>query len=207
LQLYNFQPQKAESLSRQAHLILHHESFVCEVMMNRKSVFYTVPFVLLALAAVGCTSAQSPPASQPTAQTISLPDTTGNAMRSYLQSVDYQENWHLWPGKGEKYTGVEPHGMLLTTYLNQTALDALNGKQGAMPNEAIIVKENYMPDGVLDAITVMYKVDGYNDEHNDWFWTKILADGTIDAEGQVEGCQSCHRAKRDNDYVYTGELQ
>lgn len=96
--------------------------------------------------------------------------------------------------------------MLLTTYVNQPALDALNDKAGSMPEDSIIVKENYMPDGTYDSMTVMYKVAGYNPEHNDWFWTKILADGTVEAEGQVEGCQSCHMARQDNDYIYTSSL-
>jgi hypothetical protein len=53
----------------------------------------------------------------------------------------------------------------------------------------------------------MYKVPGYNPDHNDWFLTKIGADSAVQAEGQVEGCQTCHIARRDNDYIYTGPLQ
>ncbi len=33
---------------------------------------------------------------------------------------------------GEYYTGNEPHGMLLTTYLNDLALDALTNAAGEM---------------------------------------------------------------------------
>jgi hypothetical protein len=83
-------------------------------------------------------------------------------MLQYLTAQDYQEAWELWPGKGELYEGTEPHGMLLTTYLNPEALEALNNKAGSMPDRAIIVKENYMPDGAYDAMTVMYKVPGTN---------------------------------------------
>ena len=91
-----------------------------------------------------------------------LPDAASASVLAYLEEVDYQENWELWPGKGEKYEGDVPHGMLLTTYLNPAALDALNGKEGVMPDGAIIIKENYTPEGVLDANTVMYKKSGYN---------------------------------------------
>jgi hypothetical protein len=140
-------------------------------------------------------------------ETSDLPDTTGTAMLQYLTDQDYRESWELWPGKGELYEGTEPHGMLLTTYLNQEALEALNNKVGSMPDGAIIVKENYMPDGTYDAMTVMYKAPGYNPEHNDWFFTKIGADGAVQEEGRVEGCQACHSARRDNDYIYTGELE
>jgi hypothetical protein len=97
--------------------------------------------------------------------------------------------------------------LLLTTYLNPAAFDALDGKEGIMPDGAIIVKENYTADGVFDANTVMYKKAGYNAEHNDWYWLKVLADGTIAKEGKVEGCQACHGAVKDNDYIQTGPLQ
>lgn len=134
------------------------------------------------------------------------PAATAASVIAYLEEVKYQESWELWPGKGEKYQGDEPHGMLLTTYLNPAAYDALTGKAGVMPDGAIIVKENYKPDGELAANTVMYKKSGYNPEHNDWFWLKVLADGTVDKEGQVEGCQICHGDVDHNDYVWTGLL-
>ena len=136
-----------------------------------------------------------------------LPDTTAASVLAYLNEVDYQESWELWPGLGEKYQGGEPHGMLLTTYLNPAAYDALDGKEGVMPDGAIIIKENYTPEGKLAASTVMYKKSGYNPTHNDWFWVKALADGTVEKEGMVEGCQNCHGDVKENDYVWTGPLQ
>lgn len=52
--------------------------------------------------------------------------------------------------------------MLLTTYANTTAYQALQAGQVAdLPPGSIIVKENWMPDSTFDAATVMYKVDGY----------------------------------------------
>lgn len=163
--------------------------------------------VIGAACSTAATPTQVPPPTQAPTEVSQLPDTTGAAVWSYLQEANYQENWELWPGKGEKYPGNEPHGMLLTTYLSSDALAALTAKAGVMPDQAIIVKENYMPDGTLAATTVMYKVDGYNPEHADWFFTKIRADNTVEAEGQVPGCQACHSAKKDNDYLYTGELK
>ena len=136
-----------------------------------------------------------------------LPGTNAASVLAYLEEVDYQKSWELWPGVGEKYQGSDPHGMLLTTYLNPAAFDALADKEGVMPNGAIIVKENYTPEGQLAANTVMYKESGYNPEHNDWFWAKVLADGTVEKEGMVEGCQTCHGDARDNDYVWTGPLE
>ncbi len=37
-----------------------------------------------------------------------LPDTSGSAVWAFLQEVNYQEKWELWPGKGEKYQGGNP---------------------------------------------------------------------------------------------------
>jgi hypothetical protein len=67
-----------------------------------------------------------------------LPDATAASVLANLEEMDYQQSWELWPGKGEKYEGGEPHGMLLTTYLNPAAYDALDGKDGVMPNGAIL---------------------------------------------------------------------
>ena len=80
----------------------------------------------------------------------------------YLKQVDYQSSWELWPGLGEKYPASEPHGALLTTYLNPVAFAALTGKSGSMPGGSIIVKENYTLEGIFDATTIMYKKAEYN---------------------------------------------
>ena len=135
-----------------------------------------------------------------------LPDTTADSVIAYLDEVDHRESWELWPGLGAKYPGGDPHGMLITTYLNLAAYDALDLKNGFMPNGAIIVKENYTPEGDLAATTTMFKKAGYNPDHNNWFWLKVLADGTVEKQGKVEGCQTCHGEVADNDYVWTGQL-
>lgn len=141
------------------------------------------------------------------------PDTSGAAVWAFLGEADYQSTWALWPGKGELYAGQEPHGMLLTTYLNPAAMEALQGGASVMPTGAVIVKENYMPDSTLAAVTVMVKVPGYNPEHSDWFFTKHLPDGALDQspegmpmEGRLAGCQNCHAARAANDYLYTSDL-
>lgn len=157
----------------------------------------------------GC--AQDEPADQPeeapapAQMQAARPDTTAGALWAHLEQADYR-TWPLWPGKATLYTGTEPHGMLLTTYLNGAALDAVTNKAGRMPAGAVIVKENYMPDSTLAAITIMYKAPGYNSQVGDWFFMKRLADGTVEASGRVAGCQGCHASKAANDYLFTGSL-
>ena len=133
---------------------------------------------------------------------VELPDTSSDSLLAYLEEVDYRNNddWKLFPGSTEKYPGTDPHGMLLTTYVNPAAFDAIESEE-TTPSGSIIVKENYTGAGDLAATTVMYKKSGYNPDHNDWYWLKVLAaDGTVEKEGQVMGCQDCHVDVRD--YIF-----
>ncbi len=132
----------------------------------------------------------------------SMLDTTATAVWAHLESANYT-SWPLWPEKGRLYSGGQPHGMLLTTYVNNPALNAINTKAGTMPAGAVVVKENYMPDSTLAAVTVMYKAPGFNPDHNDWFFLKRNADGTVEVEGRGAGCQNCHQGVRQNDYLFT----
>ncbi len=177
--------------------------------MNGKLVLLAGAVVL---AACGAEEAAPEPEAAPAVVEVQVaePDTTGAAMWAHIQESGYQENWELWPEMGEFYTGNAPHGMLLTTRVNSIALQALNAGETVMPAGAVVIKENYMPDRQLAAVTVMYKRPGYNPEHNDWFFTKHLPDGSLDKmpngmemEGRLPGCQGCHIAKKDADYLYT----
>ncbi|NIW35421.1 MAG: hypothetical protein GWN32_02375 [Gemmatimonadetes bacterium] len=145
--------------------------------------------------------------------TIAAPDTTGPALWAHLQEEHYASSWALWPGKGRLYMGQEPHGMRLTTYVNDIAARALASGAEEMPDGAIVVKENFTPDSALAAITVMYKRNGYNPDHANWFFSKFRPDGEVDQApngmrlaGRVPGCQNCHGSKKDNDYIFTSEL-
>jgi len=114
-----------------------------------------------------------------------LPGAEGGAVYQYITETNSYEQWALWPGKGRFYPGTEPHGALLTTHVNETALEAL--KIGQKPPEgSIIVKENYTPAKELAAVTVMYKKTGYNPQAGDYFWLKYAPDGKIQAEGKVD---------------------
>lgn len=134
---------------------------------------------------------------------VTGPDTMAAALRAYLEEQDYRANWSLWPGKGRLYPGTEPHGMLLTTYVNRTAEDALlAGNSADLPPGSIIVKENWMPDSTYAAATVMYKVEGYNPEHQDWLFAKYDPRGSAEAFGRAAMCQACHQNAASG-YVYT----
>ncbi len=134
-----------------------------------------------------------------------MPLSDAGDLRHYITSHRPYKKWATWPGKGEMYEGTEPHGGLLTTYVNKIALNSIKKKQG-MTNNSIVIKENYAPNKMLMAVTVMYKVKGYNPEGGDWFWVKYDAKFNTLAEGKVKGCLDCHGTVKDNDYLFTGKV-
>jgi len=136
-----------------------------------------------------------------------MPPAEGKEVYAYLTDVSPYQDWPLFPGTKKLQEGKHPHGALLTTYVSPSALSAIQERQGQLPVGAFIVKENYMPDQTLGAITIMYRVKGYNPAAGDWFWAKYSADGDIAASGKVDGCINCHTAAIQNDWVFTGPLE
>jgi len=135
-----------------------------------------------------------------------MPIPAGGDLRHHIIGQEPYKNWKTWPGKGEMFKGSEPHGSFLTVYINEQALKSLEMQNG-MANNSIIVKENFSPDKKLIAITVMYKVKGYNPEAGDWFWAKYGTDWEIMAEGKVKGCLGCHTSAEKNDFIFTGKVK
>ena len=133
--------------------------------------------------------------------------TNGANMWTHITVKEPYTKWKLWPGTEKMYEGTQPHGAFLTTYVTKGARKVIEKKKGKFSQGAIIVKENYMPDKTLAAITVMYKAKGYNPEAGDWFWAKFKPDGSVEKEGKVGGCIKCHSAKADNDWVFTGDIK
>lgn len=136
-----------------------------------------------------------------------MPAANGKALWDYLKMEKYAKHWKMWPGKKALYPGKEPHGALLTTYVNKIAYEAIKEKRGMFSDGSIIVKENYTADKKLAALTVIYKVKGYNPEAGDWFWAKYLPDGKVAAEGKVDACIQCHGMQKANDYIQTAPLK
>jgi len=143
------------------------------------------------------------PSVTPVAEVVAQPDTTSDGIWAHLTAAEYRENWRLWPGKDELYTGVDPHGMLLTTYANDVAFAALSAGSTQLPEGSVVVKENFMPDSTLAAVTTMYRVRGYNPEHQDWFFAKHDPAGVVEVAGRDPMCQGCHAGAPGADYLFT----
>lgn len=160
---------------------------------------------LLAVTLLFGTTALAVHKTQPVDIIETLPREDASSIYIYITSVNPYDKWSLWPGKGRMYKGAHPHGAFLTTYINDYA--ALGIKEGkSMHNGSIIVKENYSPEKKLAAITVMYKVDRYNPDAGDWFWAKYEPDGEVLKSGKVKGCINCHKSRKENDYIMTGDF-
>jgi len=165
-----------------------------------------LPQLMLAALAAGVVFGAVATAAEP-AKEPGCPLPVGQAVVEYITVSNPYQQWNLWPGKEQFYPGRHPHGSLLTTYVSPLAFYAIEGKGGAIPETAFIVKENYTAEKELAAVTVMYKVEGYNPEGGDWFWLKYTPDGRIEKEGKVAGCIGCHAAAQGNDWLLTGPLQ
>ncbi len=158
----------------------------------------------------GCTTCHNAVASNDllyTGSITTLPEPRSAAVWPYLQAQEYQKKWTLMPGTTAQMAGNSPHGAFITTYVNDIALNAINAKRGAIPPGGMVVKENYMPDRTLAAVTLMYKADGFNPDAGDWYWMQRTANGNVPAEGRVAGCINCHAGNAANDYLFLSQLK
>ncbi|GMR12022.1 MAG: hypothetical protein BMS9Abin29_0209 [Gemmatimonadota bacterium] len=132
---------------------------------------------------------------------VTLPELSADGVWEFLTNSDY-ETWDRWPGTTDQYDGAEPHGAKLTTYVNDVAAAALASGEAIMPVGAIVVKNNYMPDGMLAAVTAMVKTEDFNPDNNNWWFLKRLTDGTVQAAGRFAGCEGCHGTVAATDYLF-----
>ncbi|MFQ5595982.1 MAG: cytochrome P460 family protein [Anaerolineae bacterium] len=128
-----------------------------------------------------------------------LPAADAQAVWTYVTEISPYTDWGTWPDdsfKGFLPSGA-PHSKVVKIFVNDIGLSVASKFPGEMPEGTIIAKDNYMGEtvdnpGMLGAVTIMYKVKGYNPEGNDWFWAKIKPDGSVDAAGKPAGCIGCH---------------
>lgn len=105
------------------------------------------------------------------------------------------------------YEGTEPHGAILEYLEDEVEVAGNNG--------VAIVKRNYggedasiervWSDGrdLLASVTVMYRREGYDPEHGNWYWAKYGPDGGVDTAGKVESCIACHEGAPGDDYLFS----
>ena len=129
------------------------------------------------------------------------PQVDGDFLWKRITALSPYMQWDQFPGHQGMQSGRAPHGPLHKVYVNRPGLRPGHPK----PDGAIIVKENYTADQRLAAVTVMYKVKGYNPGAGDWFWAKYAPDGTVQKQGKPAGCINCHMTRARQDFIMVSD--
>lgn len=124
-------------------------------------------------------------------------------MQIYNNEMQDYQSWAIVPGSTEKMPGKGAHGKFITTYANAVALNAIQTNASAMPDGAILVKDNFNTpeDGKPWSAVMMKKIDG------EWFFGVFFplyepkAAGLGTPGKQLSLCMDCHR-KAVNDRVF-----
>ena len=129
---------------------------------------------------------------------------TASKLFTLITETDPYQDWAQFPGVEGIIESAPPHGPMAQVFINTSVEAALENFSGRLPDESIIVKESFgeITSEKADALTIMWKVSGFDPENNDWFWANITPEGVVNAEGKVAGCTSCHSGARDNDFVF-----
>ncbi|MBW1814033.1 MAG: cytochrome P460 family protein [Deltaproteobacteria bacterium] len=133
-----------------------------------------------------------------------MPSPDPDALWKYITKESPYTKWSFWPDHKGIQKGRAPHGPLHKVYVNDKAL---NSSRPPVKYGSIAVKENYGKDKELKAITVMYKVSGYNPDAGDWFWAKYSPAGKADKFGKPKGCVDCHGTRAANDFILVHEFK
>ena len=137
-------------------------------------------------------------------QESALPGPDADALWNYITEVSPYQDWGFWEDHKEMQPGNAPHGPFHKVFVNEILLEA---QQTPVPYGSIQVKESFNKDKTKVALTVMYKIKGYNPDAGDWYWVKYSLTGIGDPAGKVQGCIGCHAVKTDNDYIIVHNIK
>ena len=171
-------------------------------MATRNRLFSFIRILVLLTLMISCDRRGTEPSLAP----LSADDIDGERLWERITVESDFQDYAQWPTHDGMRPGQSPHGVWHTVYGNNTLFEALPAVNAEAPDGAIIVKENFDADKVLRSITVMAKVSEWDEANGDWFWASYGPDGTINAEGSLGGCISCHEGMKDNDYVIISPL-
>ena len=127
-----------------------------------------------------------------------MPGPDANALWKYISETSPYTSWGFWPDHQGLQEGDAPHAPLHKVFVNEPGLTSAHAP---VNNGTILVKENIGKDKKLKALTVMYKVKGYNPGAGDWFWVKYGTNGKVAKSGKPSGCIGCHSGADESDYI------
>lgn len=134
-----------------------------------------------------------------------MPAADPAAVWDYITKVSPYHQWSYWPDHQGLQLSRAPHGTLHRVFVNDRALKSSGPP---LQNGSIEVMENYQGEAeILNNITVMYKVHGYNPPDGDWYWVKYAPDGKIIEQGKPRSCIGCHGTRAKNDFVVVHDFK
>lgn len=139
------------------------------------------------------------------AQAGEMPKPEAAAVWKFITKESSFTDWAFWPGNHESQASHSyvPDTPKYKTYANKQALEST---KPPLNNGAMVVKYNLSPADEIKAITIMYKVKGYNPSAGDWFWVQYDPNGEVQEAGKPEKCIACHSSRADNDYILAHEF-
>lgn len=129
-----------------------------------------------------------------------MPEPNPDKLWRFITHESAYDTWGFWGDHEGLQSGSAPHGSYHKVYVNKRGLYSM---KAPVQYGTLIVKENYGDEmgNDLKAVTVMYKVKGYNPEAGDWYWVKYSPKGVAEKYGRPQGCINCHASLADNDYI------
>lgn len=129
----------------------------------------------------------------------------GEQLASTVLEEDPYLEWGQFPGSEGFIEAGFPHGPEVRVFINDVIEQSLDQPKEEFPYGSIILKENDDEGdifGLGNTLDIMWKVQDYDPQHNDWFWVNMNRDGNINFQGSLQACTACHRQARDNDYIF-----
>ncbi len=133
-----------------------------------------------------------------------MPGADPKEIWNHITKTSPYTQWEFWDDHQGMLEGDQPHGSFHKVYVNHIAYGAASAP---MKEGAIVVKENYNKNKKLMAITMMYKIKGFNPEKGDWYWVRYTPKGKAKPYGKVKMCIGCHSSADDNDFIFVHEFE
>ncbi|MCI5207286.1 MAG: hypothetical protein D3910_00475 [Candidatus Electrothrix sp. ATG2] len=132
-----------------------------------------------------------------------MPEPNGAAVWKFITEESSFKDWKRLPEIPKTHGAYVPDTPEQKTYANKQALEST---KLPLNNGAMVAKYNLSPANEIKAITIMYKVKGYNPSAGDWFWVEYDPEGKVLKEGKDESCIKCHSRAADNDHLLAHDL-
>lgn len=109
--------------------------------------------------------------------------------------------------QGVRYATIERGNLREEIFTSKATIDAVKKGQ-SIPSGAIITLVDYR-DGALCRYVVMEKRTGWGTDYppalrnGEWEYQSFNADTSVKVDGQPDRCMSCHKAREQQDFVWT----